>query len=229
LPLDMTEKAILTWLITSGLILTLVRAEESPSAAPAAAGTPTRNVRISFVPPPMQGTISLGIYDDEGRLVRILRQEAELDEFEVGDDGLSVRWDGKDDGGYDLPAGKYRAHGYIVATKAEPVPIGGTVIGPPILETPMRVSLVRNPLEKNDAPSADLELDHDDENAYLKTADGLPLVTVATVGDVEYAAFINRSEQALTVLLRRPGDSILVKVSPISKMMAFDCGEFEVK
>jgi hypothetical protein len=224
LPLDMTGKAILTGLITSGLILTLVRAEESPTAA----ATSTRNVRISFVPPPMQGTISLGIYDNEGRLVRTLRQEAELDEFEVGDDGLSVRWDGKDDGGYDLPAGKYRAHGYIVATKVEPVPIDGTVLGPPILETPIRVSLVRNPLEKN-APSADLELGHDDENAYLKTADGLPLVTLATVGDVEYAAFINRSEQALTVLLRRPADSILVKVSPISKMMAFDCGEFEVK
>ena len=177
----------------------------------------------------MQGTISLGIYDNEGRLVRTLRQEAELDEFEVGDDGLSVRWDGKDDGGYDLPAGKYGAHGYIVATKVEPVPIGGTVLGPPILETPIRVSLVRNPLEKNDAPSADLELGHDDENAYLKTADGLPLVTLATVGDVEYAAFINRSEQALTILLRRPSASILVKVSPISKMMAFDCGEFELK
>ena len=194
----MTGKVILTGLITSGLILTLVRAEESSSAAPAAAGTPTRNVRISFVPPPMQGTISLGIYDDDGRLVRILRQEAELDEFEVGDDGLSVRWDGKDDGGYDLPAGKYRAHGYIVATKAAPVPIGGTVIGPPILETPIRVSLVRNPLEKNDAPSADLELDHDDENAYLKTADGLPLVTLATVGDVEYAAGLMKPGSAPT-------------------------------
>lgn len=177
----------------------------------------------------MEGAISLGIYDSAGKLVRTLKQESALDEFEVGDDGLSVRWDGKDDDGYDLPAGKYRAHGYVVAAKIEPVPLGNTVLGPPILETPIRVSLVRNPLEKNDAPSADLELGHDDENAYLKTADGLPLVTLATVGDVEYAAFINRSEQALTILLRRPSDSILVKVSPISKMMAFDCGEFELK
>jgi hypothetical protein len=46
---------------------------------------------------------------------------------------------------------------------------------------------------------------------------------------VEYAACINRSEQALTILLRRLSASILVKVSPISKMMAFDCGEFELK
>jgi len=203
-------------------------AQESPSPTSTPVSS-VRDVHVTFVPPPMEGTISLGIYDSDGKLVRTLKQESELDEFEVGDDGLSVRWDGKDDDCYYLPAGKYRAHGYIVATKIEPVPIGATVLGPPILETPIRVSLVRNPLEKSDTPSVDLDLGHDDENAFLKTGDGLPLLTLANLGDVQYAAFINRSEQTLTILLRRPSDSILVKLSPISKMMAFDCGEFELK
>jgi hypothetical protein len=202
----------------------------SPVPSPASTPSPTRSVRMTFVPPPIQGTISLGIYDADAKLVRVLRQEAELDEFEVGDDGLSLRWDGKDDGGYDLPPGKYRGRGYVVAPmKIEPVPITGDVVGPPILETPIRVRLVRNPLEKSDTPIVDLDLGHDDENAYLKTGDGLPVVTLASVGDVEYAAFINRSDQMLTILLRRPTESFLVKVSPISKMMAFDCGEFELK
>ena len=178
----------------------------------------------------MQGMVSLGIYDADGKLVRVLKQEADLDEFEIGDDGLSTRWDGQDDDGYDLPAGKYRAHGYVVAPmKVEPVPVGSDILGPPILETPLHVRLVRNPLEKTDTPALDLDLGYDDENAYLKTGDGLPLITVANLGDVQSAAFINRSEQMLTILLRRPTDSLLVKVSPISKMMAFDCGALELK
>jgi hypothetical protein len=109
------------------------------------------------------------------------------------------------------------------------VPVSGAVLGPPILETPIQVRLVRNPLQRNETPIVDLDLGHDDENAYLKTGDGLPLVTIGNFGDVESAWFINRSDQALTVLLRRPSESLLVKVGPISKMMAFDCGEFQLK
>src|SRR5215208_3322552 len=44
--------------------------EQTPSPSPA------RSVRISFVPPPMDGTISLGIYDQTGQLVRVLRRNA---------------------------------------------------------------------------------------------------------------------------------------------------------
>jgi hypothetical protein len=203
---------------------------QAPTSSPAPTASPARSVRISFVPPPMDGTVSLGIYDDDGKLVRMLQQEAELDQFEVGDDGLSLNWDGKDDDGYDLPAGTYHARGFAVASmKIEQEPIKGVALGPPALQAPIRVKLVPNPLEKNEALIVDLDLGYDDENAYLKTADGLPLITIANVGDVEYAAFANRSDQTLTILLREPTSSLLVKVSPISKMMAFDCGDFELK
>src|SRR5438309_9215357 len=49
--------------------------EQTPSASPA------RTVRISFVPPPLEGTIDLGIYDNNAKLVRVLHQDAELNEF----------------------------------------------------------------------------------------------------------------------------------------------------
>src|SRR5262245_30797293 len=65
--------------------------EQTPSASPA------RNVRISFVPPPMEGTISLGIYDQSGRLMRVLHQNAQLDDFVIGADALVTQWDRKDD------------------------------------------------------------------------------------------------------------------------------------
>src|SRR6266568_847290 len=82
--------------------------EQTPSAPP------TRTVRLSFVPPPLEGTISLGIYDGNGKLVRVLHQEAELNDFTIGADALVTQWDGKNDDGANLPAGKYHARGYLV-------------------------------------------------------------------------------------------------------------------
>ncbi len=71
-------------------------------------------VRIDFVPPPLEGTLSLGIYDSAGKLVRVLNREAENADFTLGDDGLRAQWDGNDDHGIPCPAGTYRAKGVAV-------------------------------------------------------------------------------------------------------------------
>src|SRR5260370_41917596 len=42
--------------------------EQTPSPSPA------RSVRLSFVPPPMDGTISLGVYGQAGKIVDILHK-----------------------------------------------------------------------------------------------------------------------------------------------------------
>ncbi|HEV2806625.1 MAG TPA: hypothetical protein VGW57_16995 [Chthoniobacterales bacterium] len=86
-------------------------AQESPSPSPTAAA---RNIRVSFVPPPLDGTISLGVYDEKGRLVRVLFREADINEFDIGSDSLSTTWDGKDDAGENVAPGKYTAHGFVV-------------------------------------------------------------------------------------------------------------------
>ena len=83
----------------------------TPAPSPAA-----RRVRISFVPPPIEGTISLGIYDPSGKLVRVLHRESEPDDLTIGHDALIAEWDGKNDAGEDLPAGKYNARGYAVGS-----------------------------------------------------------------------------------------------------------------
>ena len=92
-------------------LLGSVAAQESPAPTPTA--TP-RNIRISFVPPPLDGTISLGVYDEKGKLVRVLFREADINEFTIGSDSLSTTWDGKDDAGENVPPGKYSAHGFVV-------------------------------------------------------------------------------------------------------------------
>ncbi len=89
-------------------------AAETPPTAPLA----TRNVRISFLPPPLEGTISLGIYDSSGKLVRVLHRESDVEEFEVGSDALITHWDGNDDADKPLAAGKYHARGFAVGELA---------------------------------------------------------------------------------------------------------------
>ena len=90
-------------------------AQGTPTPSVASSPSPVaRSVRISFLPPPLDGTISLGIYDAKGKLVRVLYREADINEFTIGADALSTTWDGKDDARESVPAGKYSAHGFVV-------------------------------------------------------------------------------------------------------------------
>ena len=107
--LGMTKGIGFALLITA--LLGSVAAQESPT--PTATAAP-RNTRITFVPPPLDGTISLGVYDEKGKLVRVLFREADINEFTIGNDALSTTWDGKDDTGENAPPGKYSAHGFVV-------------------------------------------------------------------------------------------------------------------
>ena len=105
--------AIALSLLLSAL-LSDASAQESPTPTASPSPSATRTVRISFVPPPLEGTISLGIYDPSGKLLRVLHRESETDDFTIGHDALITEWDGKNDAGQDLPAGKYNAHGFMV-------------------------------------------------------------------------------------------------------------------
>jgi hypothetical protein len=205
----------------------LLAQEMSPSPSPSPSAIPTRSVRISFVPPPLEGKISLGIYDQSGRLVRVLHQEAEFDEFTVGADALTTKWDGKDDDEHDLPAGKYSARGFLVA----PMKIGSeTVDGTSPGVSVVHVKLIANPLENNERPTIDIAGGFDDDDAYLQTTDGLPLVTIAKRGDATSVWLAAGHDPKSATLVLSNGTNIRqVEVSGLSKMMAFDCGRFELK
>ena len=98
-------------LFTALLILTFctVSAQEEPPSAPDQKG-----VRITFLPPPMDGTLSLGVYTIEGKLVRVLQREATEKDFVVGLNGFITHWDGKGDDGKPAATGKYIVRGYAV-------------------------------------------------------------------------------------------------------------------
>ena len=212
---------------------TLSPAATTPvSPTPSLSATPetARSVRISFVPPPLEGAISLGIYDQSGGLVRVLHQEAKVDEFTVGEDALLTKWDGKNDDGENLPTGKYRARGYLVGRlKVEDV--GKVANAPPDFNAAatVQVKLMANPLAKDERPIISLTVGFDDENSFLQTADGLPLFTVSKQPKLVRAAIIKNSEKSVDVWQDDGAAVKQLRVSNVDKMMAFDCGDFELK
>src|ERR1700731_3444773 len=117
----------------------------TPEQTPSPAASTARNVQLRFVPPPMEGTISLGIFDSNDRLVRVLHRESKVDNFTIDENSLRTTWDGKNDAGEDLPTGKYRARAYAVGRlKVDDV---GKVEAPPNgAADHVSVKLVTNPL-----------------------------------------------------------------------------------
>jgi hypothetical protein len=74
----------------------------------------TSSNQLIFVPPPVEGVISLGVYDNRGKLVRILKKAASIDSFKSGLNGLFIDWDKNDQNGNPVPNGKYFARGVTI-------------------------------------------------------------------------------------------------------------------
>lgn len=93
-------------LIAAFLLAAGIAAAEAPAAR--------EPVEVRFVPAGARGTVSLGVYDSAGKLVRVLCDEWTFNRFRIGLNGLSTTWDTLDDAGQPVPAGTYTARGFIV-------------------------------------------------------------------------------------------------------------------
>ena len=198
--------------------------EQTPSASPA------RNVRISFVPPPLEGRISLGIYDAKGKLVRVLHHEADLSEFKIGADALVTQWDGKNDTGEDLPAGRYHARGYLVGPlKVED--LSQAAASPPENNSnaSVKVNLMPNPLANDNRTLVELAAGFDNNGSYLKTNDGLPLFTTSKSPNLSRVSIVRKGDKSVDIWQTDGTVFQQFRISNVDQMMAFDCGEFELK
>jgi hypothetical protein len=177
----------------------------------------------------MDGTISLGIYDQAGKLVRVLNQNAQLSDFTIGPDSLVTRWDGKDDSHQDLPSGRYHARGYLVGPlKRED--LGEASPGPTeTAENAVKIRLVRNPLRKDKKPMIELGVGFNSEGSYLRTGDGLHLFKISETSNVTRAGITAKGENAVDVWQDNGTSAHQFRISNVDQMMAFDCGEFELK
>lgn len=229
---------IACWAIAAPMLVATAEEPVTPSSspemtlAPTASPTlaPSRSVRISFVPPPLDGTISLGIYDSTGKLVRVLHQQASLDEFTIGADALQTRWDGKDDHGQDLPAGKYHARGFTVgAVQVENLPADATTSPSPVSNNVATIKLMANPLVKNDRPNVHLAVGFDDTDSFVKTTDELPLYVISERAGIKSVATAKSGEKSMDVWQDSSSGSEHFRISKLDQLMAFDCGAFDLK
>ena len=202
--------------------------EQTPSPSPSPSATAGRSVALGFVPPPMEGTISLGIFDSNDKLVRVLHRESKVDNFTIDENSLKTTWDGKNDAGEDLPTGKYRARGYTVGRlKVDDL---GKVEAPPNgAADHVSVKLVTNPLVSDTRSVMELGVGFDSKGSFLKTMDGLPLATTNETPNLTRVSITKEGEK--TADIRQDDGSAVehLRVSNIDKMMAFDCGFFELR
>lgn len=92
--------ALLIWFVAPHLL----NAEDEDSSAN----------QLLFVPPPVDGVISLGVYNSKGKLIRVLKKASDIESFKSASDGLVVDWDRKDMEGKQVPNGKYFARGVLI-------------------------------------------------------------------------------------------------------------------
>jgi hypothetical protein len=253
-PLDMTIKvktAILTVFLASATLAQESQTptpsatpEEPPSLSPIPAESvtplpspeqtpspsPVRSVRISFVPPPLEGRISLGIYDAKGKLLRVLHHEADLNQFKIGADALVTQWDGKNDNGEDLPGGKYHARGYLVGPlKVED--LSQVAASPPENNSTasIKVNLMPNPLANDKRALVELAAGFDNDGSYLKTNDGLRLFTISESPNLSRVSIMKQGDKSVDFWQTDGAVFHQFRISNVDQMMAFDCGEFELK
>jgi hypothetical protein len=86
-----------------------------------------------------------------------------------------------------------------------------------------------NPLTNEANAIVDLSVGCDDEGGYLKTIDGLPLSAVSETPNLVRALITKNSEKSVDVWQDDGTTAEQFRVSNIDKMMAFDCGDFELK
>jgi hypothetical protein len=201
--------------------------EQTPSPSPSVSAA--RNVPLRFVPPPMEGTISLGIFDSNDKLVRVLHREAKIDNFTIDENALKTTWDGKNDGGEDLPAGKYRARGYLVGKlRVEEV---SPTAHPPLRDSApdhIPVKLVINPLISDTRVVMEIAVGFDNKGSFLKTMDNLPLLTINAMPNLTRVAIAKIDEKPAIVWQDDSATAKEFHIFNIDKMMAFDCGFFEL-
>ena len=83
---------------------------------------------------------------------------------------------------------------------------------------------------QNDKPGkVELAVGLDADGSFLKTADGLPLRTISDTPNLTRALLARPNENTLDVFQDDGAVVEQFRVSNLEQMIAFDCGDFELK
>jgi hypothetical protein len=91
------------------------------------------------------------------------------------------------------------------------------------------VTLEVNPLASNTRSVVELAVSFDTNGTFLKTMDGLPLRTISRSPNVVHASITKQGDTVANVWEDTGTRMERFQLVNIHAMMAFDCGDFELK
>lgn len=75
---------------------------------------PTNQASVELAAPPLEGTVSIGVFDAAGNCIRVLYKNADQDTIPSALNGFLITWDGKNDAGTITQKGEYEIRGVTV-------------------------------------------------------------------------------------------------------------------
>ena len=83
---------------------------------------------------------------------------------------------------------------------------------------------------QNDQPGkVDLAVGIDNDGSFLKTADGLPLRTISDTSNLTRILLSRPNDKTIEVFQDDGAVVEQFRISNLGEMIAFDCGDFELK
>jgi len=91
------------------------------------------------------------------------------------------------------------------------------------------VKLIPNPLANDKRAIVELAAGFDSDGSFLKTNDDLPLFTVNESPNLIGVSIMKNGDKSVDIWQTDGAGSHEFRISNVDQMMAFDCGEFELK
>jgi hypothetical protein len=89
--------------------------------------------------------------------------------------------------------------------------------------------LTPNPLDNDQRAVIELSGGFDSGGSFLKTTDDLPLFSVNESPNLVHVSITKVGDKSIDVRQTDGASSRLFRVSNVDQIMAFDCGQFELK
>ena len=195
--------------------------------------------------PELEGPVTLGIFSEEGALIRLLYRDASVESIPSGLNGLIMTWDQKDDQGRLVPAGNYRAqgivHGPLTVSKLpfsercnglmppeEPFALSPM----PLIKKAITVRAARDALMEKSTPlsvTARLE-----GNACILAVEGLPILSVPLppLGsqDSHQRALLahGMKEGSASLMVEDLGGTTTYEITGLDRLVPLSAGKLEV-
>ena len=101
--------------------------------------------------------------------------------------------------------------------------------GPVLQRVKFSQMLRPNPLQHDKSGKIDLAIGIDADGSYLKTVDGLPLRTISDTPNLRRTSMAQPIENRIDIY--QDDDAVVeqFRISNLEQMIAFDCGDFELK